>query len=147
MKSGGCAKKAKAAWGDGLPGWMLALAEACDGASVRRCAEKLEVSPALISRVLNGRYQASLDFLAGRVRAVLLTENVACPVLGKISAATCHEEQRKPFVSVNPLAVAVYRACRNGCPHFNAKLSHGQKQGARPRSCPEAPGRMVRVAN
>lgn len=147
MKTGGAQARARAAWGSAMPGWLASLADACDASSVRKIAERLKVSPALISRVINGHYKASLDFLAGRVREALLTENVACPALGEISAATCHEEQRKPFVSANPLAVAVYRACRNGCPHFNAKLSHGQKQGARPRSCPEAPGRMVRAAN
>lgn len=118
MKTGGAVIRVQRAWGEDAPTWLVRLAQACDARSVRRVAESLKVSPALVSRAINCRYHASLDFLAGRVRAMLMTEIVACPALGLISAAQCRDEQRKPFVSANPVSVSVYRACRNGCRHF-----------------------------
>lgn len=121
MRAGGAVKRAKAAWGGAMPDWILRLAQACDASSVRQVACAIKVSPALVSRVINARYHASLDFLAGRVRAMLMAEIVACPALGLISAAQCREEQTRPFVSASPLAVSVYRACRNGCRHFQPK--------------------------
>ena len=119
MRAGGAVERARAAWGAAAPDWILRLAEACDARSIRQVAVSIKVSPALVSRVINARYAASLDFLAGRVRAMLMAEILACPALGMISAAQCQEEQGKPFVSASPLAVSVYRACRNGCRHFN----------------------------
>lgn len=120
MRTGGAVIRARAAWGE-APDWIVRLAQACDARSVRRVAESLKVSPALVSRAINCRYHASLDFLASRVRAMLMTEIVACPALGLISAAQCQDEQRKPFVSANPVSVSVYRACRNGCRHYLPK--------------------------
>lgn len=121
MKTGGAVIRVQRAWGDGAPAWLVHLARACDARSVRQVAESLKVSPALVSRVINGRYHAPPGFLAGRVRAMLMTEIVTCPALGVISAAQCQEEQAKPFVSASPLAVSVYRACRNGCRYFLPK--------------------------
>lgn len=121
MRPGGAVKRARAAWGAAVPDWILRLAEACDARSIRQVAASIKVSPALVSRVINAKYGASLDFLAGRVRAMLMAEILACPALGMISAAQCQEEQGKPFVSASPLAVSVYRACRNGCRHFIPK--------------------------
>lgn len=121
MKTGGAVIRARQAWGEAAPDWIVRLAQSCDARSVRQVAGNLKVSPALVSRVINGRYHASLDYLAGRVRAMLMAEIVACPALGLISAAQCQDEQRKPFVSASPLAVSVYRACRNGCRHFLPK--------------------------
>lgn len=121
MKTGGAVIRVQRAWGEDAPVWLVRLAHACDARSVRQVAESLKVSPALVSRAINCRYHASLDFLAGRVRAMLMTEIVACPALGLISAAQCQDEQRKPFVSASPLAVSVYRACRNGCRYYLPK--------------------------
>ncbi|WP_165078102.1 MULTISPECIES: transcriptional regulator [unclassified Desulfovibrio] len=130
MRAGGAVKRAKAAWGAAVPDWILRLAQACDARSVRQVAVSIKVSPALVSRVINARYHASLDFLAGRVRAMLMAEIVACPALGMISAAECQEQQGKPFVSASPLAVSVYRACRNGCRHYNPQKQERKNHAA-----------------
>lgn len=113
--------KARAAWGADMPGWVQSLAEACDAHGVRGAAGKLKTSPALLSLVINHKYRSSCDFVEARVRAVLMAEILDCPALGLISAAQCREQQQRPFTSVNPLAVAVYRACRNGCRHYHKK--------------------------
>lgn len=130
MRTGGAVERARAAWGAAAPDWIMRLAQACDARSVRQVAEAIKVSPALVSRVINGRYAASLDYLAGRVRGMLMAEIVACPALGMISAAQCQEEQAKPFISASPLAVAVYRACRNGCRHYQPQKQKQEKKHA-----------------
>lgn len=88
------------------------------------CAERRPSSrtkPGPLSLAINHKHHSSYGFVEQRTRAMLMAEILECPALGLISAAQCREEQRKPFTSVNPLAVAVYRACRNGCRHYLSK--------------------------
>lgn len=113
--------KARAAWGAEPPEWVLRLAEACDAHGVRGTAAKLKASPALLSLAINHKHHSGYGFVEQRTRAMLMAEILECPALGLISAAQCRDEQEKPFTSVNPLAVAVYRACRNGCRHYLQK--------------------------
>ena len=51
---------------------------------------------------------------------------VACPVLGVLGRNECLREQAADFSAANPLRVQLYRACRNGCPHF--KKSNNKKE-------------------
>lgn len=111
--------KATTAWGT-VPDWVQALADACDTHGLNQTAGKINLSPALVSLVIRKKHHASYSHAEERVRNMLMTPIVFCPVLGLISAEQCHEEQKKPFTSVNPLAVAVYRACRE-CRHSVAK--------------------------
>ena len=111
--------KATTAWGT-VPDWLQVLAETCDVHGLNQTAGKINLSPALVSLVIRKKHHASYSHAEERVRNMLMTPIVFCPVLGLISAEQCHEEQKKPFTSVNPLAVAVYRACRE-CRHSVAK--------------------------
>jgi hypothetical protein len=126
--------KAIAAWGEPLPDWIKALAEACDETSLRKTATKLAVSPAIVSLTVNAkRDRVKLDFVKGRVERVLMIITVACPVLGVININKCLEEQAKPFSSVNPQRVRLFKACRNGCiyfkPHKEKKNEHRKTTG------------------
>ncbi|MBM2032402.1 hypothetical protein JQW49_14265 [Sulfitobacter pseudonitzschiae] len=47
---------AQKAWGDELPDWVLALAEACARTSQNRVAEDLGRSASLVSNVLRRKY-------------------------------------------------------------------------------------------
>ena len=114
------ADKAREAWGT-VPDWIERLAEACDAAGLNQTAMKIGLSPALVSLVIRRRHHATYAFAEARVRGMLMTPIIPCPVLGLISTTQCREEQQKPFTSINPLAVAVYRACRGGCRHWAAK--------------------------
>lgn len=114
--------KARAAWG-AVPDWVAALATACDARGLNRTAEKISMSPALVSLVIRKTHHAGYEYAEARVRNKLMTPLRACPVLGLISEQQCEGEQAKPFTSVNPLAVAVYRACRD-CPYFTNKKHH-----------------------
>ena len=112
--------KAKAAWGNPLPDWVKALAEACDDTSLRKTALKLNASPAIVSLAI-GNKREKLDFIKAKVEALLMITIVACPVRGVMGRNECLREQAKPFSSVNPQRVQLYRACRNGCPHYREK--------------------------
>jgi len=107
--------KATAAWGGISPDWVLALAEACDLASGRAVAARLDVSPAAVSRVL-GRSYGDTAGMERRVREVLMVSRVDCPVVGEISVADCRANQDRPFTAVNPIFVRLFRACRE-CSH------------------------------
>lgn len=44
-------------------------------------------------------------------------DTVHCPILGELAADRCLTTQLEPFSAANPLRVALYRACRGGCPN------------------------------
>lgn len=103
------------------PEWLRALRKAveCDG--LRKVALRLGRSKGAISGVLTGTYKASTKRIEERVRGELLNKRIECPVLGEIAPGACQDWQDKPFAATNPERVAVYRACRGGCPHFRRK--------------------------
>lgn len=104
--------RAVAGWQGMAPEWVMTLAQECDSRSMRRVAEAIGVSAALISRAVNNKHHAPLDFLRERVeRMASSAQGVACPVLGEITLARCSEERKKPFSSVNPLRVQLGRTC------------------------------------
>ena len=112
--------KAEAAWGEKMPSWVRTLATVCAGMSVRKVAVRLDVSPAIISLAI-GKKRENLDFIRERVEQLLMVSRQLCPVLGEIHGDKCLQEQARPFSSANPLRIQVYRACRNGCPHYREK--------------------------
>ncbi|SNS38690.1 hypothetical protein SAMN06265365_1602 [Tistlia consotensis] len=122
--SGAAIDRARSAWGEELPAWLLALARACDATSQARAAEAIGYSPAVVSTVLKGRYAGDLTRVEAAVRGAFMAEVVACPVLGEIPTQRCLAEQRKPFTPSNHERVRLYRACRSACPHSKIGGSH-----------------------
>ena len=108
-------EKAVAAWGNPLPGWIDMLVTACDGRSMRKVATSLHCSPAIISLAINNRHHASLAYIRERVETILGGMIIPCPVLGMIARNDCEENQKRPYMSINPLYVQLFRACRGGC--------------------------------
>jgi hypothetical protein len=108
------ARAAWAAWG-GAPDWVLLLAEECDRTSLRRTAERLDASPAIISLALLRR-RGSLAWIRTRVERELAPGGIDCPILGEIGRGDCLREQATPFSSANPVRVRLYAACQN-CKH------------------------------
>lgn len=104
--------------------WLEVLRKACTPsvrqphASQRKVADRLGVSAAMVNQALQGIYKGRLDKLKARVMGELMNKTVTCPVLGEISTRRCEDEQTRPFAPTNPQRVAVYKACRAGCPHF-----------------------------
>lgn len=104
------------------PDWLLILAETCDRRGQRKTAALLGVSPTLVNFAVNKtRAVHKLGYLEDKVRQRLMVTEIACPALGGISLDQCLQEQVAPFSAANPLRVQLYRACRNGCPHYKEK--------------------------
>lgn len=109
-------------WGDGdalkVPDWIMVLAESCDASSRAKVAARLGYSAGVVSQVLNNTYKGDLGRVEGVVRGALLAEKVMCPVVDEISRDVCLENQKRnpPFTSA--MRARLYRACRDGCPHF-----------------------------
>ena len=61
---------ARDAWGDDLPDWVLALAQACALTSQNRVAEDLGRSASLVSTVLRKKYPGNMEAIEERVRGV-----------------------------------------------------------------------------
>lgn len=116
------AEKAHAAWGKALPDWIRALVEACSVNGLRATAARLDLSPAMVSLALNNK-RKNLQYIKARVEAVLMISIVACPVLGVMGMHECLQEQKRGYSAANPLQIQLYRACRDGCPHYRGAKS------------------------
>lgn len=113
---------ARTAWGEDLPDWVRALAQACDRTSQKKLAQEIGYSATVVNQVIKGTYKGDLTAVESAVRGALLDYKVECPVLGELRAHHCLEHQRQPFSTANPQRIRLYRACRSGCPH--AKQHH-----------------------
>lgn len=100
--------------------WIVVLAECCEHSSQTAVARQLGVSASFVNQVLKGVYKGNLSRIEARVRGTLMRETLICPALGEITKRKCVDEQSRPFAATNPQRVAVYKACRGGCPHFRA---------------------------
>lgn len=112
--------KAQAAWGQ-VPDWVRALADECDRIGLRNIAGRMGISPAMVSLAINNKRE-NLEFIKHKAEQKLMITIVACPYLGVLSVTECLQEQAKPFSGSNPFRVQLYRACRNGCPHYKGVL-------------------------
>lgn len=97
--------------------WIDALRAECERTSQTRTAKRLGVSPSMVNQVLGGSYKGNIARLETLVRGELMAETVECPVMGEITKRQCQDAQERPFAATNPMRVAVYKACRSGCPH------------------------------
>lgn len=98
--------------------WLTVLRRACEEASQAAVARRLGVSASVVNQALQEKYKGNLATLRSKVEGVLMEHVVDCPVLGEMAKHKCLEHQGRPrqFVTVNPLYVRLYRACRSGCP-------------------------------
>lgn len=109
--------KVNTAWGDTAPDWVIALAEACSKDSQSAVARRVGYSAPTISAVLGNTYKGNMPKVEDAVRWQLIGETVSCPILGAIRKTECREWQGKPYAATSSHRVAMYRACRDGCPH------------------------------
>ncbi len=112
--------RAKAAW-DPAPEWVIVLAEACCLTSQSKVGSRIKYSPATVSQILSNTYRGDIRRVEEMVRGALMSETVECPQLGEMSRARCLDWQKKPFAPSSSHRVAMYRACRNNCPHSRIK--------------------------
>ena len=97
--------------------WLHVLKDEVEKQGMRKVAEKLGVSKATVSQVVNDKYKASTHVIQQRVEGVFMAFTVDCPILGDIAVNQCLEHQNRKFAATNHIRVALYKACRNGCPH------------------------------
>lgn len=118
------AVKARAAWGDALPPWVEELARACDLRGVRQISKTMDYSPAVVSQILNNKYQGSLTRVETAVRGRLMNATVQCPVMGGdlwLDRCLMHQS-RANDPRFNSMEAALFRrACLGGCPNSHVK--------------------------
>ena len=112
--------RARAAWGD-LPDWVLALAEACAADTQAAVAKRLDYSASAISATLANAYRGDVGEISERVRGAFMSAVVECPRKGTMNRNTCLRWQDKPFAATSADRVAMFHACRSGCPHSRLK--------------------------
>lgn len=98
--------------------WIHELKAECAKTSQNAVAKQMGYSGATISLVLKGTYTGDLNAIERTFNGVFKNAVVDCPVMGELSTDKCTYYQRMKFSAVNPQRVALYKACRNGCPHF-----------------------------
>lgn len=110
--------RARSAWGEALPDWVEALAQAADTSSQARAAKAIGYSAATVSCVIARRYSGDLARVEESVRAALMHGAIVCPELGDLALAQCLEwrGKAKDFQPTSTQRRIMYRACR-GCPH------------------------------
>ncbi|HED35065.1 MAG TPA: XRE family transcriptional regulator [Gammaproteobacteria bacterium] len=106
-------EKARHAWGESIPHWVLVLAQACDSNSQSHVANEIRYSTAVVNTVLKNTYKGSLKAIEQAVEGAFLSATVECPVIGTLASNDCLENQRKPYSSTNPLRVQLFIACRS----------------------------------
>lgn len=109
--------KARAAWGEALPDWVIVLAEEVNRSSGAAVAKRLGYSGSLVSGVLSATYAGDFGNVEAKVRGALMGAQVRCPVLGEIGRDQCLDEQKMRSVGSSSLRARIYRACRAGCEH------------------------------
>lgn len=111
--------KARAAWGDDVPSWVLSLAAACMSSSQNRVAQRLGVSASLVSSVIGNKYPGDVARIAELCRGEFERQTIACPVLGYIAPLVCRQWQAKAvrLRTGNNQNARMFRACR-GCARY-----------------------------
>ena len=121
--------KARAAWGNELPDWVLMFADQCDRSSVRAVCDRIRYSHSVGSQILSKTYQGRLDKVEAAIRGGFMGATVQCPVLGELTLDKCLYHQGRKFAPTNPVRVALSRACP-ACPNFKKAQSAPQAEEA-----------------
>ena len=112
--------RAREAWGEAMPGEILALAQACKAQTSRAVARRLGYSDAVISHVLAKKYPGDVGKVFMTIRGSLMGETVVCPELGELRRDQCLQNQAKPFSSNNSASARLFHACKR-CIHRQQK--------------------------
>ena len=110
-------EKARAGYGNDLPDWIVALAKEVDATSQNRTAKRLGYTASVVSAVLGGTYAARTESIEDRVRGILMSAMIPCPMLGQIGPHDCQTwraRQRKGSAA-NSFHIRMAAACRK-CP-------------------------------
>lgn len=119
-------EKARAAWGDPVPEWVVALAEACNADTQKAVGLRIGTGGSTVSQLLSNTYPGDVQRFEGIIRGAFMAETVTCPVMNtEIGRDVCLGWQRRPFSTASANAVRMYQGCRSGCPH--SRLTKGDE--------------------
>lgn len=121
-------EKARQAWGDPLPDWVLALAEEADRVTAIKIAKRLGYSNAVISYVLSNKYPGDVEGVGEKVRGALLGATVMCPVFGEMARDYCLSQQKLDNRGSSSVAARRWRHCHG---HGVEKCEHSRLEGKR----------------
>lgn len=113
--------RARERWPEPIPDWVVALAEACTAKTQAEVGRQLGYSGSAISATLGNTYGGDVAEIAERVRGAFLGREVDCPRKGRMRRDVCMAWQAKPFAQTSSDRVAMFHACRSGCPHSRLK--------------------------
>jgi len=98
--------------------WHQELVKVAERLSQSQIAGRLDVSTAMVSQVLNGKYKAHrVSGFKEKFQGAFMGYCVNCPVVGELARDRCLEFQKREFCATNPTRVQLYHACRSGCEH------------------------------
>jgi hypothetical protein len=113
--------KARAAWGKTIPDWVEVLAIEANRTDASKAAKRIGYSGAVLSGLFANKYPGDLDRVEAKVRGVLMSAVVICPVVGEIGLDRCRDEQKTGNTGASPLRSQFFRKCRGigtpKCPH------------------------------
>ena len=95
--------------------WIAVLRKQCESRSQKQVGLMINYSNAVVNQVLKGTYKGDLKRVESAVKGAFMNEMVECPVVGEIPTHICLNYQKRPFSSINPQCVQLYKACRDGC--------------------------------
>lgn len=108
--------------------WIEVLQQKCSESSQAKVCAVLRKhqsdgfpSGTVLNQVLKGKYPGRTERLQRLVEGVYMAGTVDCPVVGSIPSDQCVQYQGQPFANTNPTRLALYKACRGGCPNSNLK--------------------------
>ena len=104
-------EKARGAWGESLPTWVLRLAEEAKRTSASAVATRLDCAASVVSQVISKSYRGRFDRIEAAVRGAFMGETVDCDVLGEIGTDRCRAEQREPFRATSAMRAQLFHAC------------------------------------
>lgn len=120
--------------------WLQALRAECRRTSQQQVADRLDLSEATVSQVLNGSYKAATTRIERRVRGGLLQQTCECPVMGEVRMDVCQELQELKAPRIGNLQrTEAWYACRGQgrtkatntpCSHFNCGKKTAPSIGA-----------------
>lgn len=110
-------QRAQAAWGSSMPDWIVSLAEACDASSQGKVAKLLDLSSAVVNKLVNRTYLGDPYKFEPVVRATFMPDEVDCPATGaQIPPRQCFEYRRGLKAKLPPLRPLFDRICPT-CSH------------------------------
>lgn len=96
--------------------WHRELVKVAERLSQSQIAARLDVSTAMVSQVLSGKYlERRIGPFKEKFEGAFMGYCVNCPVVGELPRDKCLTFQAREFCATNPTRVQLYHACRGGC--------------------------------